>query len=672
MRLTLLAPALLATAALLAAPALAQTPTKPLAPLTSDEAFGGASFAAPQLSPDGRYLAMLTEHKNRMGLSIYDLQTGRYESSIGFGDADIAQPRWLGSGHLLYTLAQRGQSRKTQAVQGGLFVISRDGKTQRKLYGTFNDWLNNSLRRYTTMEPLQTLPGDEAEFIAACDDVDKDSIDLYRVNAQTGKRQLLTAQRPARTRDWVLDPQHQPRVTVSRADETGRRIVHYREPDGTWRELWRYDTLRGDVRRPLSVEADGKLLVATNEGRDTTALREYDPASGQWGETLIEHPQFDVGVDALDRDAGELSRDGVTGELLGVRIDASRPAYAWMDERRQKLQALVDGALPGRINALQFSTSAFVFVTSRSDVERARWYLLDTRSGKLAEVMNVRHDLAPARVPATENLTLRSRDGLALFSHVLRPPQAAARAPLPTIVMVHGGPWVRGAYWGEIGDDTDMARWLASRGYLVLLPSFRGSTGFGKHFVQAARGQFGKAMQDDLDDALDALVKRGDADPARVCIMGGSYGGYASLMAVARTPDRYRCAVASFPVSDLALQLTSEWGDISRHKEAREFWLDMVGDPAKDRAALDAVSPRYLASRIKAKVLIQAGEHDTRTPVEQAEVMRDALKKAGNPPLWLAKFGEGHGYSLTANHLEMLEMLEPFLAEQLAPPKTGR
>lgn len=670
MRPLLLAPLLLA-AALCASPVAAQAPdtSQALKPLSFDEAFAGNSFAAPRLSPDGRYLALLVARRGRMGLSIFDLQEGRYESHLGFSDSDIAEPRWLGSGHLLYTLAQHGQNRETQTVQGGLFVTTRDGRAQRRLHYSLNAFINRGLRRVTGMWPLQSVPGSDEEFIAACDDVDKVSVDLYRVNATTGKRQLLTAQRPARTRDWVLDGRLQPRVAISSVEKTTERVVHYREADGRWRELWRFRAGRDDVRLPVSVEADGKLLVATNEGRDTVALREYIPASDTWGDIVIEHPAYDVAADAFGTEIGALLRDERSGELVGVQMDTTRPVFAWMDERRQKLQALVDQALPGRINALQFSDSPRVFVSSRSDVERARWYLLDSRSGELTEVLNVQPGLDARRVPATETLALRTRDGLPLSAHVLRPPQAAAGTPLPTIVLVHGGPWVRGSVWGDAGGDMAMARWLASRGYQVLLPSFRGSTGFGRRFALAARGQFGRAMQDDIDDAVDALIQRGATDPARLCIIGDSYGGYASLLAVARTPDRFRCAVAGFPVSDIARQLTSGWGDTSRNPEALAFWVDMVGDPTKDKAALDAVSPRYLASRIKARVMIAAGQHDERTPLEQAEFMRDALERAGNPPLWLAKWGEGHGYSLTASQQEMLGLLEPFLAEQLAPAK---
>jgi dipeptidyl aminopeptidase/acylaminoacyl peptidase len=659
-----------ATTLLLAAASLPALAQPRLAPLTAQEAFAGPHFASPRLSPDGRHLAMLADIDGRMRLAVYDLQQGRFESRIGYADADVAGPAWLSSDHLVYTLAQHGQSRKTLARQGGLFVTHRDGSKQRKVYDTFNDWLANGQRRYTWMQPLRAVPGSSEELVALSNDVDKESVDLYRINVMTGKRQWLTRDRPERTRAWVLDARLEPRVAISSVGESTEQVVHHRAADGRWRELWRYRVGRDDIRRPVAVEADGKLLVATNEGRDKTALREYDPATGQWGETLIEHPHYDVAVDALGDIAGALLRDADSGELLGVRIDAARPQFAWMEPRRQAVQAMVDKALPGRINTLQFSDSAQVFVASHSDTEREHWYVLDSRSGELTPVLSAQGPLDPRRVPPTESLTLRSRDDLPLPSYLVRPPQAAAGVPLPTIVLVHGGPWSRGAVWGDAGGDMAMARWLASRGYLVLLPVFRGSTGLGKRFVMSARGQYGLAMQDDVDDALDAIVQRGDADPRRLCIMGDSYGGYAALIGAARMPERYRCAIAGFPISDLARLLSSDWSDISRDKDARPFAFDMIGDPVGQRAALDAVSPRFLAARIRAKVLIYAGVDDPRTPLEQASLMRSALESAGNPPLWLAKYGEGHGYSFTANHREMLQMLEPFLAEQLAPAQS--
>ena len=658
--------AVLLAALALAAPAAAQVP------LSASQAFGNARFAEPKLSPDGRYLAMLSQGKGRMNLAVLDLESGKFESQIAVPDADISSAQWLGTERLVFSLTQSGQSRKNLARQGGLFMSSRDGSAQRKLSQTVSDWINNGGRRYTQMWPAQPVPGSGEELIVASDDVDKDSVDLYRLNAVSGKRQLLTGDRPPRVVRWVLDAQLQPRVAIATEARSTALIVHYRDAGGRWRELWRCQGNSGDIKIPLSVEADGKLLVSSNEGRDTTALREYDPATGQWGDTLIEHPQYDVAIDALGGPLGPLLRDESTHELLGVRIDAAKPVFAWMDANRQAVQAQVDKALPGRINALQFSASKRVFVSSRSDRQAAQWFVLDRSTGALNKLLDTRPDLDPAQLPAVEPMNLRSRDGQALPSLLLRPPGAPAGTPLPTLMLVHGGPWSRGAVWGDTWGDMAMARWLATRGYQVLLPNFRGSVGFGKRMLQSSRGQFGLAMQDDLDDVLDAVIARGDADPQRLCIMGGSYGGYASLMAVARTPDRYRCAVAGFPVADLPTLLTSDWSVLSSDQDSREFWIEMVGDPVKQREALRAVSPRYLAARIKARVMIYAGVDDQRTPLEQAEGMRDALERAGHKPLWLAKYGEGHGFSLTRNHDEMLEMLEPFLAEHMRPARAAQ
>ncbi|MCX2865084.1 alpha/beta fold hydrolase [Paucibacter sp. PLA-PC-4] len=658
---------LLTRALLLAIVSLALTAAR-AQPLSRDEVFGQPTYADAQLSPSGRYLAVLVpDEQRRRNLAILDLDSRRFSARIGVPGADVGTLMWLGDERMVFSLTQLGQSAKTRSHVGGLYVVGRDGKEQRRLFQSVGEWANSGARRMVQMWPLQRVPGSDEELIVAGNDIDEHSIDLYRLNVLSGKRRLLTEGRPPRINHWLLDRQLQPRAAVGGDTDSPDQISHYRDADGRWRELWRTRGPRDDVNVPLSVEADGTLLVASNVGRDTTAVREYDPQRRQWGETLVEHPRHDVGVDALGGPIGVTLHDEASHELLGFEVSAERPLRLWMDERRRALQALVDGALPGRSNRLQFSAGPRVLVASSSDTEATSWYLMDSSQGRLSLLLNSRPALDPARVPATEVVQPRSRDGQALLAYVLKPPRAAADQALPVVILVHGGPWHRGAVWGDEYGDMATARWLASRGYLVVLPSFRGSLGFGKQFLRSSRGQFGLAMQDDLDDVLAAVLKRADADPKRLCIMGASYGGYASLMAAARAPERYRCVVAGLPLSDLAALLDSGWSDISSNERAREFWVEMVGDPKQQRAALQAVSPAHLADRIKSKVMIYAGVDDRRTPLEQAESLRSALRRAGNEPLWLAKYGEGHGYRLADNHNEMLDQLERFLAEQLRP-----
>lgn len=658
---SLIRTALLTIAALAGSVAQAQ-------PLSRAEVFRSPDYAAAQLSPSGRYVAVLVPGEDRRrNLAILDLDSAHFSARISVPFADVGEFIWLSDARLVFSLTQLGQSRKTSSHVGGLYVVGRDGKEQRRLFQTAGEWANTGVRRMVQMWPQQRVPGSDEELIVASNDVDEHSIDLYRLNVLTGKRTLLTDKRPPRIGRWVLDAQLQPRVAIGREADSLDLISHYRDSDGSWRELWRHRGSRGDVSVPLSIEADGKLLVASNAGRDTTSVREYDPQRQQWGEVLVEHPRYDVAVDALGSPVGAQLHHELTHELLGFAVAAERPLQLWMDERRRAVQALVDKALPGRSNILQFSAGDRVLVGSSSDTEVMRWYLLDSRQGLLTELLNSRPGLARERVPGTEILELRARDGLPLLAYLLKPARAPRGQPLPVLMLVHGGPWDRGAVWGDEHGDMATARWLASRGYLVVLPSFRGSMGFGKRMLQASRGQFGLAMQDDLDDVLAAVLQRADADPQRLCIMGASYGGYAGLMAAARAPERYRCVVAGLPVSDLPALLDSGWSDISSNERAREFWVEMVGDPKQQRAALQAVSPVHLADRIKSKVMIYAGVDDRRTPLEQAESMRHALQRAGNEPLWVAKYGEGHGYRLTGNHDEMLDLLERFLAEQLKP-----
>ncbi|QPF73314.1 S9 family peptidase [Roseateles sp. DAIF2] len=651
---------------------LAAPPALQAQPLSYQEVFGIPTFDRAQLSPSGRHLAVLVPAHGRRQLAIMDLEDRRISTRIGVPGADVGSVMWLGDQRLVFSLAQLGQNRKTLAHAGGLYVVGRDGQEQRRLFQTAGEWFASGAQRLVQMWPQQRVPGSETELIVAANDVDEHSIDLYRLEVTSGKRQQLSSKRPARVRQWVLDAQQRPRVAIASSEDGLDLLIHYRDVDaksgepGPWRELWRQRASRGDALAvPLSVEADGRLLVASNEGRDTMAVREYDPALGQWGETLVEHPRYDVAVNALGEPAGERLLHEAHAELLGFLVEAEKPLYLWMDESRRALQALVDQALPGRINALQFSAGPRVLIRSHADTQPPRWYLMDRGSGRIEPLFDSRPGLDTKRLPATEVLNLQSRDGLPLLAYLMKPPGAKPGQALPAVMLVHGGPWTRGAVWGDELGDMDTARWLASRGYAVLLPSFRGSTGFGKRALLASRGQFGLTMQDDLDDVLQALLQRGDLDPQRLCIMGSSYGGYASLMAVARQPERFRCAVSGMPISDLPALLESGWSDLSVNKRAKAFWVEMAGDPKQQRAALQAVSPVHLADRIRAKVMIFAGVDDQRTPLEQAEGMRRALQRAGNEPLWLAKYGEGHGFHLSQNRGEMLEMLERFLAEQI-------
>ncbi len=646
---------------LLGAPALALAP---------ELLYQMPEFSDAQLSPDGTHLAVKTPLEQRVQLLVIELDSRRTVARISFPDADIGTFMWLGTQRLVFNITQQGQSRRTLGHSGGLFVIGRDGKEQRQLFQTTGEWLAaGRVRRVVQFWPVQPVPGSEDELIVGGNDVDEHSIDLYRLDVRSGKRQHLSAGRPPRIHHWVLDARQQPRAAVGSEADSTTLISYYRDEQGRWQTLWRGHSTGGSLNLPLAMEPGGGLLVSSNEGRDTMSLREYDPQRRQWGQTLIEHPHYDVGFDARGSRAGGLVFEPGSAELKGLSLDADRPLPLWFDADRQALQALVDRALPGQHNRLDFSAApARVLVHSSSDRQPLRWYLLEPASGRLKLVLESRPQFDAAQMPATEIRSQTTADGQRLLSYRLRPPGAQPGQALPTVLIVHGGPWDRGPVWGDDGGDMRDAQWLALQGYQVLLPSFRGSTGFGKRWLHSARGEFGRAMQDDLEFALQALIDRGEADAQRLCIMGASYGGYAALMAVANHPERYRCALAGLPISDLVALLESGASDLSTRQSARRFWTEMVGDPKTQAEALRAVSPLTLADRIRAGVMIYAGIDDQRTPLEQAEAMREALRRAGREPVWLAKYGEGHGFFMDDNRRELRAAQRAFLRQQLGAP----
>jgi len=231
--------------------------------------------------------------------------------------------------------------------------------------------------------------------------------------------------------------------------------------------------------------------------------------------------------------------------------------------------------------------------------------------------------------------------------------------------VVHGGPWAHGETWQFDPE----AQFLASRGYAVLQPNFRGSTGYGWKHYQSSFGQWGLTMQDDVSDGVRWAVKEGIADAKRVCIYGASYGGYATMMGLAKDPDLYRCGIDYVGVTDLNLFLTMTWADYAYSDFAAFSAKEMVGDPSKDAERLRATSPVNLAARIKAPVLMAYGSEDVRVPVEHGTRMRDALEKVGQKPQWILAEGEGHGFRDPRNQEMFYGAMEKFLAENLKPDR---
>jgi dipeptidyl aminopeptidase/acylaminoacyl peptidase len=269
-------------------------------------------------------------------------------------------------------------------------------------------------------------------------------------------------------------------------------------------------------------------------------------------------------------------------------------------------------------------------------------------------------DIDPRQMATLDLHRIKARDGLDLPVWITTP-KVPSTSPRPAVVLVHGGPWIRGSHWQW----EPTAQFLASRGYLVIEPEFRGSSGFGDKHFKAGWKQWGLSMQDDVADGLLWAVSKGWVDPKRVCIAGASYGGYATLMGLVRHPELYRCGVAWAAVTDPRLLYELDWiSDLP--EEYKNFGLPaMLGDPVKDAAALKAVAPVEQAARIKAPLLLAFGLLDRRVPIEHGRHMRDALHEAGRDVEWVTYATEGHGWLILENRVDFAKRLEAFLARNL-------
>lgn len=670
----LLFPLLLALAPLPYAQAQAQetlaTPAAPTAAGPSASALPASLFFAPRslggatLSPDGRFLAMRVlpaGERQRVRLSVLDLASMQATVVAYFNDADIANFQWVNNDRLAYSLVDRQRGQGRQRFASGMFAVNKDGSGYRQLAtreGIVRDKPGMLLQPWSTFL-IDHISAQTGNFVYVW------RTHLSRLNSitdtSTGRLNTLTGgyetvNMPPDLLYWMSDSGVAWRMDKEFAEKRNMAYTFDR-PAGTWRKLAQVipADANGVAIAPAFLAPDGQLYVYARNGGDKLALYRFDQQNQRLdGAPVLASPDYDIQATMVHNDA----------RLLGIRYRTDAETTLWLDADMQAMQLAVNARLPATVNTLsvaQRTDAPWVLVSSWSDVQPPIYRLFERASGKLIPLGKAYPAVAAERMASRQLLHIKARDGLTLPAWLTLPKGNGRQLPL--VVLIHDGPWQRGD-WGWQPD----SQFLASRGYAVLEPDYRGSTGLGARHFQAGWKQWGLAMQDDIADAARWAIGEGIADPQRICLAGGGYGGYATLMGLQRDAGLFRCGIAWSSIPDLR-ELKDEvnwWLDDDLRNSDEQYTLAMLlGDADKDKALLRDNSPRHQPARITAPLLMAHGYTDHIVPMSDARALFDAIRKSSAQAQWIEYGDEGHDWVLPQTHADFWQQSEKFLDKHI-------
>ncbi len=593
---------------------------------------GNPEKASAQISPDGMKLSYLAPKKGVINVWI---------KTLGAND-DHAVTHDTNRGVIHY--GWTADSKKL------LYVQDVGGNENGRLYAL--DLTNGEIRDLTPFENVQVrIVSYQKDFpdeiLIAMNRRDVRLHDVYHLNLVSGEMKLV-AENPGSVSGWMADAKLKVRAAVASREDGGSDLLMRDTEESPWRTLVSWSPEDDFASGFLSFSKNGQsIYLEDSRGVDKSRLVRMNVASGET-EVLAEDPESDLSDVMFHPDTFEV-------QMVGFLKD--RKEWRILDASIRDDIGCIRALNPGDFSITSRTLSDKKWIVRFEEDQKPVSYYCYDRTLKKGEFLFFHQPaLNRYRFSPIKPIVFKARDGLLLHGYLTLPlSKRAERVPL--VLMVHGGPWARDG-WGF----APRVQWLASRGYACLQINFRGSTGYGKAFVNAANKEWGGKMQDDLVDGVRWAVREGIADPKRVAIFGSSYGGYAALAGAAFTPEVFRCAVSIVGPSNLVTFL----------KTTPPYWhseLPMihkrVGNPETEAEFLKSRSPLYHVDRIKVPIFIAQGANDPRVNVAEAEQMVEALKRKGVPYEYVVFGDEGHGFVKAVNRLELFRKVEKFLAQHL-------
>jgi len=623
--------------------------------------FADGPIQNPKLSPNGRFVAAFRTLVGKRNIVKFDLETGSISPVTALAENELIDFWWANDERLLISVAfSGGLYRKLVAVDSDGsnlkdFAQRNNAREARPVAASnqYGDRLVSLLPedREHVLVAYAYYPA--ATWIAS---------DVYKLNIYTG-RSVAIAHATANPYRWFADSSGTVRIGYGQNRNEGFFVYRKSEADD-WQRVGPAANRKLDELSfiPLGAAQDpSQLYVLSRHESDRYALYRYDIERGEFLEKLFSHPQVDVTGPLVE----SLQQPGVPSRLLGVGYTDDFVRVHWLDDRARTLMDKVDAVLEGSVNTIisRSSDESRLLIHARSDRQPNTYYVFDRAKNELTRLGSSRPSLDPEQLAAVLPVRYSARDGLEIHGYLALPREAEAQVPreegelpatarpVPLIVNPHGGPWAR-----DTREFDAELQFFASRGWAVFRPNFRGSEGFGLEFQARGYRQWGLAMQDDVTDGVRWLIDRGIVDPDRVCIYGGSYGGYASLTGLVKTPDLYACGATFAGVSDLDAILRD-----------REFYVNSgslatrLGDRRQDAEALRTASPIDNVRKIRVPVFIAHGVEDRVVRVDHSQRMADALRAAEKPHHLLLLEGQPHGFYDESARIRYYRNLEAFL-----------
>ncbi|EKU99432.1 dipeptidyl aminopeptidase/acylaminoacyl peptidase [Leptolyngbya sp. PCC 7375] len=592
--------------------------------------FGNPQRTSPRLSPDGKYLAYIAPDTNNV------LQVWLQEPSGD--DRQLTQDKKRGIQSYFWTY-QENQL---------IYLQDADGDENFHLY--LVDVTTSMVRDLTPFQgvkanPIELDPDFPDRALVSLNLKDRQKFDVYSINLTTGAVEFDT-DNPGNIVSWTADHQFQIRAATAATPDGGSELLYRATADDAWESLrcWGPDDEGGAV----GFSKDGNTLYVVGT-HDANAQRFIALDLAARTETVIAaDPQYDI---------SDIVTHPTERNIQAVSVYKAKEEWTVLDEAiRGDFEALAQ-VRPGQFVISSRTTADDTWLVAYlTDDGPVYYYRYDRNRKDATYLFSNQPKLEDLALASMEPIEYQARDGLTIHGYLTLPVGIEANN-LPTVLFVHGGPWARDM-WGL----NPPVQWLANRGYAVLQVNFRGSTGYGKDFLNAGNRQWGKTMHDDLIDAVDWLCNQGIADRTKVAIMGGSYGGYATLAGLTFTPDVFACGVDIVGPSNL----------ITLIRSVPPYWQPMmamfahrVGDVEAEEEMLKERSPLFFVDRIEKPLLIGQGANDPRVKEAESEQIVEAMHKAGKPVEYVLYTDEGHGFARPENRLHFYGIVEAFLAKYI-------